>query len=72
MGLQTSVQKKWCGQTRQLQRHLGLPEAIVLGVSSTLGGSIFVLVGLAIGEAGLGILFSFTLALIATIVVALP
>ncbi len=72
MGLQTSAQKKWSGQTRHLQQHLGLPEAIVLGISSTVGGTIFVLVGLAIGEAGLGVLFSFALALIATIVVALP
>ncbi len=72
MRLQTSAHTDGAGHTQQLQPHLGLLEAIVLGTSSTLGGAIFILVGLAIGEAGPAIFFSFTLALIAISVVALP
>lgn len=54
----TVVQKKWFGHTQQFLSHLGLPKAIVL-------------VGLTIGDAGLGILFSFALALVTTVLVAL-
>ncbi len=55
-----------------LQRLLGLPQAIMLGVGGTLGGGIFVLVGGAVGEAGPAALFSFALAFLAALLIALP
>src|SRR2546421_11825196 len=75
MSLMTSqipAHRELFAQSRQLRRSLGLSGAIVLGVSSTLGGAIFALSGIAVGDAGPGVLLSFALALIATIFVALP
>jgi basic amino acid/polyamine antiporter, APA family len=52
---------------------MGLQELVALGVGGTIGGAIFVLVGTAIDQAGpLGALFSFVLAFLVAIVIALP
>jgi APA family basic amino acid/polyamine antiporter len=56
----------------QLQRTLGLGQAVALGVSGTLGGGIFVLVGTAAGQAGPGALLAFALAFAAALLIALP
>lgn len=55
-----------------LHRVLGLPEAVALGVGGTVGGGIFVLVGVAAGLAGPGALAAFGLAFAAALVIAVP
>lgn len=55
-----------------LRRALGLREAVALGVGGTIGGGIFVLVGEAAGTAGPGVLISFVLAFLASLLIALP
>src|SRR5260370_5483155 len=72
MTSQISARGESFAQTQQLQRSLGLSGAIVPGVGSTLGGAISALSGIAVGDAGPGVLLSFALALIATIFIALP
>lgn len=72
VALQTPVHREAVEPTRHLPRSLGLSGAIGLGVGSTLGGAIFALAGIAVGEAGPAVLLSFALALIATLFVALP
>ncbi|HEY7419881.1 MAG TPA: amino acid permease, partial [Ktedonobacteraceae bacterium] len=56
-----------------LSQTLGLPEIVALGIGGTIGGAIFILVGTAIDQAGpLGALFSFALAFLVAVVIALP
>jgi APA family basic amino acid/polyamine antiporter len=55
-----------------LRRTLGLGRAVALGLSGTIGGGIFVLVGPATAEAGPGILLAFVLAFLAALLFALP
>ncbi|MGI8872983.1 MAG: APC family permease [Egibacteraceae bacterium] len=55
-----------------LHRVLGLREAVALGVGGTVGGGIFVLVGVAAGLAGPGALAAFGLAFAAALVIAVP
>ncbi len=56
----------------QLRRVLGLRETVALGIGGTIGGAIFVLVGVAIRQAGPGVLLSFSLAFLTTLFIALP
>jgi APA family basic amino acid/polyamine antiporter len=56
----------------RLRRTLGLGRAVALGLSGTIGGGIFVLVGPATGQAGPGILIAFMLAFGAALLFALP
>src|SRR5438874_13202408 len=56
-----------------LRQTMRLRETVALGVGGTIGGAIFVLVGVAIKQAGpLGALLSFVLAFLAAVVIALP
>lgn len=55
-----------------LRRGLGLREAVSLGVGGTIGGGIFVLIGQGAALAGPGVLLSFGLAFLASLVIALP
>ncbi|HLI06864.1 MAG TPA: amino acid permease [Ktedonobacteraceae bacterium] len=57
---------------RQLRRVLNLREAVALGVGGTIGGGIFVLIGVAAGRAGPAALLSFVLAFCASLLIALP
>jgi len=54
-----------------LHKSLGLSEAIALGVGGTIGGGVFVLIGIAAGQAGPGVILSFILAFTASVLVAL-
>ncbi len=56
----------------ELQRVLGLRDAVALGIGGTIGGGIFVLVGTAAGAAGPAALLSFGLAFLASFLIALP
>jgi basic amino acid/polyamine antiporter, APA family len=60
------------GGPGELRRALGLREALALGIGGTIGGGIFVLVGVAAGRAGPGMLVSFVLAFVASMLIALP
>jgi basic amino acid/polyamine antiporter, APA family len=57
---------------RRLRRVLKLREAVALGVGGTIGGGIFVLIGIAARHAGPGALLSFVLAFCASLLIALP
>ena len=57
---------------QSLRRELGLREAVSLGLGGTIGGSIFVLVGTAAGQAGPSLLLGFVLAFLISLVIALP
>src|SRR5579883_100141 len=57
---------------RQLRRVLRLREAVALGVGGTIGGGIFVLIGVAAGHAGPAALLAFVLAFCASLLIALP
>jgi APA family basic amino acid/polyamine antiporter len=57
---------------RRLRRELGLREAVAIGVGGTVGGGIFVLVGVAAGLAGPAALLAFLLAFGACMAIALP
>jgi APA family basic amino acid/polyamine antiporter len=56
----------------QLRRELGLRGAIAVGIGGTVGGGIFVLVGVAAGTAGPAALLAFFLAFVASLIIALP
>src|SRR5262249_9363096 len=56
----------------QLQRALGLREAVALGIGGAIGGGIFVLVGAAAGRAGPAVLLAFGLAFGISLMIALP
>ena len=56
----------------QLRRTMGLRATVALGIGGTIGGAIFILVGKAIYLAGPGALFSFGLAFLAAVLIALP
>jgi APA family basic amino acid/polyamine antiporter len=58
--------------TTQLRRQLGLREAVAIGIGGTVGGGIFVLVGVAGGQAGPAALIAFLLAFVASLLIALP
>jgi APA family basic amino acid/polyamine antiporter len=55
-----------------VRRELGLGEAVALGVGGTVGGGIYVLVGVAAGQAGPAALLAFLLAFAASVAIALP
>ena len=55
-----------------LRRVLGLREAVALGIGGTVGGGIFVLVGVAAGRAGPAALLAYLLAFAASLAIALP
>jgi APA family basic amino acid/polyamine antiporter len=55
-----------------MRRDLGLREAVALGVGGTVGGGIYVLVGVAAGRAGPAALLAFLLAFAASVAIALP
>jgi APA family basic amino acid/polyamine antiporter len=55
-----------------LRRELGLRQAVAVGIGGTVGGGIFVLVGVASGKAGPAALIAFSLAFIAALCIALP
>jgi basic amino acid/polyamine antiporter, APA family len=56
----------------ELRRELGLREAVAIGIGGTVGGGIFVLVGVAGDKAGPGALVAFSLAFLASLFIALP
>jgi APA family basic amino acid/polyamine antiporter len=56
----------------QLRRELGLRGAVAIGIGGTVGGGIFVLVGVAGGKAGPAALIAFALAFLASFLIALP
>lgn len=56
----------------ELRRELGLREAVAIGIGGTVGGGIFVLVGVAGGTAGPGALIAFSVAFIVSLCIALP
>lgn len=56
----------------ELRRELGLREAVALGIGGTVGGGIFVLVGVAGGLAGPAALLAFGLAFAVAALIALP
>jgi basic amino acid/polyamine antiporter, APA family len=56
----------------RLRRELGLREAVAIGIGGTVGGGIFVLVGVAGGKAGPAALVAFSLAFMASLAIALP
>jgi APA family basic amino acid/polyamine antiporter len=58
--------------TTELRRELGLKEAVAIGIGGTVGGGIFVLVGVAGGKAGPAALIAFSLAFVASLFIALP
>lgn len=58
--------------TAELRRELGLKEAVAIGIGGTVGGGIFVLVGVAGGKAGPAALVAFSLAFVASLLIALP
>ena len=70
MNLQLSSRSR--GQPPSLRRTLGLRQAVALGVSGTLGGGIFVLVGSAVGHAGPAALLAFLVAFGVALCIALP
>jgi APA family basic amino acid/polyamine antiporter len=55
-----------------MRRELGLHQAVALGVGGTVGGGIYVLVGVAAGQAGPAALLAFLLAFAASVAIALP
>jgi len=59
-------------ESARLRRSLGLRGAVAVGVGGTIGGGIFVLVGQTAALAGPATLLSFTLAFVASLVIALP
>jgi basic amino acid/polyamine antiporter, APA family len=59
-------------ERRALPRHLGLSGAVALGVGGTLGGGIFVLIGIAVQAAGAGAWLAFVLGLGLVALIALP
>jgi APA family basic amino acid/polyamine antiporter len=70
--LQRGVHGEGVSNVQHLKRNLGLGQAVALGVSGTLGGGIFVLVGSAVGQAGPGALLAFLIAFAAASCIALP
>jgi basic amino acid/polyamine antiporter, APA family len=56
----------------ELERSLGLRQAVAMGVGGTIGGGIFLLVGAAAGVAGPAALVGFALAFLAAALIALP
>jgi basic amino acid/polyamine antiporter, APA family len=59
-------------QLRALPRRLGLSGAVALGVGGTVGGGIFVLIGIAVQAAGAGAWLAFVLGLGLVALIALP
>ncbi len=59
-------------QTSELERTLGLPQALAIGVGTMLGAGIFVFPGLAAGEAGPAAMVSFSIGAVIALLVALP
>ena len=59
-------------EAQHLRGTLGLGQAVALGVSGTLGGGIFVLVGSAVGHAGPAALLAFAPAFAGALCIALP
>lgn len=55
-----------------LRRELGLGGAVALGVGGTVGGGVYVLIGVAAGRAGPGALVALALAFCAALSIALP
>lgn len=55
-----------------LRRALGLWQAVALGIGGTVGGGVFVLVGVAVGVAGPAALVAYLLAFGASLAIALP
>jgi APA family basic amino acid/polyamine antiporter len=55
-----------------LRRALGLREAVALGIGGTVGGGIFVLIGVTAGIAGPATLVAFVVAFTASLLIALP
>ncbi|MFO7768763.1 MAG: APC family permease [bacterium] len=60
------------GEEAQLERTLGLPGALSIGVGTMIGAGVFVFPGLAAGRAGPAASVSFALGGIAALLVALP
>lgn len=56
----------------ELERTLGLPQALAIGVGTMLGAGIFVFPGLAVGEAGPAAMVSFAIGAVIALLVALP
>lgn len=56
----------------ELERTLGLPQALAIGTGTMVGAGIFVFPGLAAGEAGPAAMLSFALGAVIALLVALP
>jgi len=56
----------------ELERTLGLPEALAIGIGTMVGAGIFVFPGLAAGRAGLAATASFAIGAVIALLVALP
>ncbi len=56
----------------ELERTLGLPQALAIGVGTMVGAGIFVFPGLAAGEAGPAAMLSFVIGAVVALLVALP
>jgi amino acid transporter len=60
------------GTSSDLERTLGLPQALAIGTGTMVGAGIFVFPGLAAGQAGPAAMLSFTLGAVIALLVALP
>ena len=56
----------------ELERSLGLPQALAIGIGTMVGAGIFVFPGLAAGEAGPAAMLSFAIGAVIALLVALP
>lgn len=59
-------------QQGELERSLGLPQALAIGTGTMVGAGIFVFPGLAAGQAGPAAMLSFALGAVIALLVALP
>lgn len=59
-------------QQGELERTLGLPQALAIGTGTMVGAGIFVFPGLAAGEAGPAAMISFAIGAVIALLVALP
>ena len=59
-------------QQGELERSLGLPQALAIGTGTMVGAGIFVFPGLAAGEAGPAAMLSFAIGAVIALLVALP
>lgn len=69
---QESAPEAASGQAGELERTLGLTQALAIGTGTMVGAGIFVFPGLAAGQAGPAAMLSFALGAVIALLVALP